>query len=262
LYVLGYSITHSSCDWKLVLLGCNLESFETFLNILNLQQDQFLLPINGQIKQMVLWWSDPAALHLLVTNIPQISVFRKLTHLSMCCINLTSELCNHLCEHTDLLQGLLYLDLYSNPIGRGSAVNLITFLTKYSTIRELSLMNTGIGFEDCKALSGLLATVASSKYIKVLSIGCDSFSPNSIQLIIDSFSENNSLEGLVTNHSNFSSENVLSLASVLRVNTMLKELDIGQCNIQSSDSVYLANALKENTTSELHTIWQLVLLAC
>ena len=97
----------------------------------------------------------------------------------------------------------------------------------------------------------------------MLSIGCNSFSPDSIQLII---------ERLVTNHSNFSSENVLSLASVLRVNTMLKELDIGQCNIQSSDSVYLANALKENTTSELHTIWlsgnpiklqvQLVLLAC
>jgi len=121
-------------------------------------------------------------------------------------------------------------------------VNLITFLTKYSTIRELNLMNTGIGFEDCKALSGLLA---SSKYIQVLSIGCNSFSPNSFQLIIDSFSENNSLERLVTNHSNFSSENVLSLASVLRVNTMLKELNIGQCNIQSSDSVYLANALKK-----------------
>ena len=146
LYVLGYSITHSSCDWKLVLLGCNLESFETFLNILNLQQDQFLLPTNGQIKQMVLWWTDPAAHahHLLVTNIPQMSVFHKLTHLSMCCINLTSELCNHLCEHTDLLQDLLYLDLYSNPIGRGGAVNLITFLTKYSnsTVRELNLMNT------------------------------------------------------------------------------------------------------------------------
>ena len=44
-------------------------------------------------------------------------------------------------------------------------MNLITSLTNFSTIRELNLIRTDIGFEDCKALSELLA---SSKYIKFL----------------------------------------------------------------------------------------------
>ena len=200
-YVLGYCITHSSCDWKL----------------------EFGLENSG----------------------------------------LTSETCDLLSKHTDLLQHLEYLNLSGNrTIGRGGAVNLITSLTKFSTIRELYLSNTGIGFEDCKALSELLAT---SKYIKVLDISYEGrddptlspdarLSHDSIQLIIDGLSHNTSLEKLDMRWSNFSSVNVLHLASVLRVNTRLKELDIGLCNIQSSDSVHLAKALEENTTTQLQTL--------
>ena len=250
-YVLGYCITHSSCDWKLELRYCELESVETFLNALNLQQDQFLLPSKGQIKQLILWKSDPAALHLLVTNLLQMSVFRNLTHLDLLSSELTSRICDRLCLDTGLLQHLLYLDLNDNPIGRGGAVNFITSLTKFSTIRELDLSETSIGFEDCKALSELLA---SSKYIEVLRIDQNSFSSDSIQLIVDGLSHNTSLEELGMNGSNFSSENVLSLASVLRVNTRLKELDIRRCNIQSSDSVSLAKTLAANTTTQLQTL--------
>ena len=255
-YVLRYCITRSSCDWKLELHCCELESVETFLNVLNVQQDQSLLPSKGQIKQMIFISADPAALHLLVTNLPQMSVFRCLTHLSLSpsglvASQLTSRICDRLCQDTGLLQHLLYLDLYGNPIGRGGAVNLITSLTKFSTIRELHLAETGIGFEDCKAFSELLA---SSKCIEVIDIEENNISSDSIQLIVDGLSPNTSLEKLGMNCSNFSSENVLSLASVLRVNTRLKELDIGCCNIQSSDSVYLAKALEENTATQLQTL--------
>ena len=264
LYVLGYCITHSSCDWKLELQHCKLESFEIFLRALNLQQDRCQLSSTGKIKEVWLFRSNPAAVHLLVDNIPQILVFSNLTHLSLRCCDLTSETCNLLSKHTDLLQHLEYLNLSGNrTIGRGGAVNLITSLTKFSTIRELSLLNTAIGFEDCKALSELLA---SSKYIEVLVIRnervydyCEvdedlKFSPDSIQLIIDGLSHNTSLEKLDMSYSNFSSENVLHLASVLRVNTRLKELYIWNCNIQSSDSVHLAKALEENTTTQLQTL--------
>ena len=50
------------------------------------------------------------------------------------------------------------------------------------------------------------------------------------------------------------SENVLHLASVLRLNTRLKELYVEGCNNQSSDSVHLAKALEENTTTQLQTL--------
>ena len=250
-YVLGYCIAHSSCDWNLQLLYCKLESVDTFLNALNLQQDQFLLPSKGQVKQMLFWKSDPAALHLLVTNIPQTSAFHNLTHLGLVYSKLTSRICDRLCQDKGLLQHLLYLDLNGNPIGGGGAVNLITSLTKFSTIRKLHLRHTGIGLEDCKALSELLA---SSKCIEVLRIEKNIFSSDSIQLIVDGLSHNTSLEKLDMSGSNFSSGNVLSLASVLRVNTRLKEVDIEHCNIQSSDSVYLAKALEENTTTQLQTL--------
>ena len=258
-YALGYCIAHSSCDWKLKL-HAELESVELFLRALNLQQGQCQL--RGKIKDMWFMYDhesdsdyerepDPAIVRLLVDNMPQLSVFHNMTHLDLSLCNLTSETCNLLSKCN--LQHLEYLNLGINPIGRGGAVNLITSLTKFSTIRELNLHCTSIGFEDCKALSELLA---SSKHIQVLDIGSkNNLSPDSVQLIVDGLSHNTSLETLNMRGSNFSSENVLHLASVLRVNTRLKELYIGSCNIQSTDSVHLAKALEENTTSQLHTLW-------
>ena len=254
-HVLGYCITHSSCDWKLELSKCKLESVETFLRALHLQHDPSLLPSTGKISGVVFWVSDPAAVHLLVSSMPTLLVFSNLTQLGLMSSNITSETCNLLSKHTDLLQNLEYLNLFNNrPIGRGGAVTLITSLTQFGTIRELNLDATGIGFEDCKALSELLA---SSKYMKVLDIGGNDLSPDSIQCIIDGLSRNTSLEELGMYNSNFSSENTLHLASVLKVNTRLKWLDISvvRCGIQSSDSVHLAKALEENTTTQLQTLW-------
>ena len=103
--------------------------------------------------------SNPAAVHLLVDNMPQMLVFRSLKHLGLRMSDLTSETCNLLSKHTDLLQHLECLDLSDNHnIGSGGTVNLITSLTKFSNIKELNLYGTDIGFEDCKALSELLAS--------------------------------------------------------------------------------------------------------
>ena len=257
-YVLGYCVTHSSCDWELKLECCVLESVEILLRALNLQQNQRLLSPVGQIKRVWILGADFDVVHLLVDNMQRMLVFHNMTDLELIGNNLTSETCNLLSKHTDLLQHLEYLNLGDNStIGRGGAVNLITSLTKFSTIRELYLEYTGIGFEDCQALSELLATL---KCIKVLNIGSEELvddyilSPDSVQCIIDGLSHNTSLEKLNMSGSNFSSENVLHLASVLRVNTRLKELDISVCNIQSSDSVHLAKALEENTTTQLQTL--------
>ena len=261
LYVLGYCVTRSSCDWELELQFCVLESVEVFLRVLNLQQNQGLLPSVGKIKKVWLSRSYPDAVHLLVDNMSQLLAFHNLTSLGLMGCGLTSETCNLLSKHTDLLQHLKCLDLSGNPdIGEGGAVNLITSLTKFSTIRELDLNFTDIGFEDCKALRELLAT---SKCIQVLIIDCDEddfddtfiLSSDSVQLIVDGLSHNTSLEKLYMGNSKFSSESVFKLASVLRVNTRLKVLDIRYCNIQSSDSVHLAKALEENTTTQLQTLW-------
>ena len=261
LYVLGYCITHSSCDWKLELLRCTVESVEMFLKALNLQQDQCVLPSTGMVKELWLLSSDRIAIQSLLLNLPKMAVFHNLTHLGLIASFINSETCDLLSKHTDLLQNLEYLDISANfATGRGSTVNLITSLTNFSRIKKLRLYRTrdlyhedkGIGFEDCKALSELLT---SSKYIKLLSVGDNKLSSDSIQLIVDGLSYNTSLEILQMNSSNFNSDNVLSLASVLRVNTSLKELNISDCNIQSADSVHLAKALEENITSQLQVFW-------
>ena len=271
-YVLGYCITHSSCDWKLKLEDCKLESVELFLKALNLQQDQCQLPSTkkmygsdpavadllvsstGKIKEISWFQPKPAAAHLLLENIPD-TVFH-LTHFTMTSEHNdhTPEICNRLSQQTELLQ-----DGYESPDGDespdgGETLNLITSLSKFNTVTELSLYGLGenlIGFEDCKALGDLLA---SSKYIEVLYICHNNLPPDNIQLIVDGLSLNTSLVKLDMRNSNFSSLNVFKLASVLRVNTSLKELDIGWCNIQSGDSVHLAKALEENTTTRLQTL--------
>ena len=261
-YVLGYCITHSSCDWKLKWYDCQVKSVQLFLRAVNLQQNQCQLSSTGKIKGVWLRESNSAAVHLLVDSMPQTLVFLNLTHLGLLDCDLTSETCNLLSKHTDLLQHLEYLNLSCKYIGRGGAVSLITSLTKFSTIRKLKLGLTDIGFEDCKALSELLA---SSKYIEELDIsgyeGVEEpekldfrLSSESVQLIVDGLSHNTSLEVLNMSFSNFSSDSVLHLASVLRVNTRLKELNIEWCNIQSSDSVHLARALQENTSTQLQTL--------
>ena len=258
LHVLGYCITLSSCNWSVRLERCGLESVEMFQRALNLQENQCQSPSTGKIKEVWLLESNPATVHFLVDKMSQMPVFSNVERLGLVWCGLTSETCYLLSKHTDLLQHLEYLNLSGNrTIGRRGAVNLITSLTKFSTVRELNFRDTGIGFEDCKALSELLA---SSKYIESLVFVDDldddhRLSPDSIQLIVDGLSHNTSLEKLIMPLSNFSSENVLHLASVLRVNTSLKELNIGCCNIQSSDSVHLAKALEENTTTQLQTLW-------
>ena len=255
-YILGHCITNFSCDWKLKLESCKLESVELFLRGLYLQQGQCQL--RGKIKEMRLCYEnkpDHAIAHLLVDNMPQLSVFHNMTHLDLEMCGLTLETCNLLSRCN--LQHLEYLSLsYNYDIDRGGAVNLITSLTKFSTIRELNLIDTDIGFEDCKALSELLASSANIKvlYICNQGLGVLRLSPNSIQFIVDGLSHNTSLEKLDMSTSNFSSENVFKLASVLRVNTRLKMLNIEKCNIPSSDSVHLAKALEENTTTQLQTL--------
>ena len=257
LYVLGCCVTHSSCNWKIELSNCNVESVEIFLKALNLQHDQCQFPSRGKIKEIWLYSSNPAAVHLLVDNMSQMLVFHNLTHLGLIYSDLTSETCNILSKHTDLLQHLEYLNLGGNSIGEGSAVNLITSL--FSTIKELNLQCTDIGFDDCKALSELLAT---SKYIEVLNISVQEeeledvrLSSDSVQSVVDGLCHNTSLEKLYMRGSNFSSENMHHLASVLKVNSMLKELDIACCNILSSDFIHLAKALEENLTTKLQTLW-------
>ena len=244
-----------------------------FLKVLNLKQEQGLLPSTGKIKEMNLYQCNSAAAHLLLDNMSHLLVFRKLTHLVMTsgCIGRTT---NHLSKQTELLQQLECLQFtidrdcdtyeYENLLRKadiepeagnklnpgGVAVNLIKSLTKFSTIRELHLSDTGIGFEDCKVLGELLA---SSGYIKVLDISDNNLSPDSIQLNVDGLSHNTSLEKLDMRRCSIQGEGAVCLANAMERNSTLREFNIDNNPIGSEGAVAFASMLKKNQC--LRKLW-------
>ena len=231
LYVLGYCITLSSCNWGVELHNCELESVQMFLRALNLQENQCQSPSTGKIKTVWLREFNPAAAHFLVDKMSQMPVFSNVKHLHLVRSGVTSETCNLLSKHTDLLQHLECLNLNDNHnIGRRGALNVITSLTKFSTIREIHLVRTGIGFEDCKALSELLATSKATKTPE---------EKTTTQLqILDLRSNPVGLGGAV------------AFASKLKKNQCLKKLYLSDDSVGVEGALELIESLKHNTTLE------------
>ena len=235
LYVLGYCITLSSCNWGVELHNCGLKSVEVFLRALNLQENQRQSPSTGKIKTVWLLESNPATVHFLVDKMSQMPVFSNVKHLALIGCDLTSETCNLLSKHTDLLQHLECLDLNNNyNIGRGGAVNLITSLTKFGTIREIHLIRTGIGFEDCKALSELLVTSKATK------------TPEE--------NTTTQLQILDLRSNPVGSEGAVAFASMLKKNQCLKKLNLSDDSVGVEGALELIESLKHNTTLEQLTL--------
>ena len=128
-------------------------------------------------------------------------------------------------------------------IGQEGAVPLIASLTTHNSLEEVSLNNTGIGMEDCRALNQLLL---SSTSLKKLNISWNHLSPEAVELIISGLYHNTTLEKLDMMGSYISLQNTISLASVLRTNHTLVELDLGYCHIDSDGACRLASALHTN----------------
>ena len=180
------------------------------------------------------------------------------------------------------------LDLsYSPNIGQRGAVPLITSLTGRNSLEELSLYDTGIGVEDCRALSELLS---SSTSLRELNISSNHLPPEAVELIISGLQHNTTLKWLDMNGSHFSLQNTISLASVLRtkrlvnctdvtlqwlnpwynpwynpfevegaemlrINHTFVYLNLGSCNIVSDGALQLASALCINNTLQTLSLW-------
>ena len=131
-------------------------------------------------------------------------------------------------------------------IGQGGTVPLMTSLTAHNSLEELLLDMTGIGVEDCQALSELLSSSTSLK--ELIDISHNYLPPEAVELIISGLHHNTTLEKLDMRGSHFSLQNTISLASVLRTNHTLVYLNLGHCNIDSDGACQLASALCTNNT--------------
>ncbi len=210
-YVLGCCISHSDCTWALWYEsgGDELEGL-----------------VQGALEHPLQPQGTISALYLN---------------------GITSEGVKHLLKLPKhmLASSLKTLDLSGTSIGNGGSVPLIRML---SALNHLSLNNTGIGVEDCRALSELLS---SSSGLKALHITGNDLPPEAVELIASGLQENTRLEELWIGEAQFSQDNCVSLASVLWTNSTLNALYMKKCGIGPEGAGHLAGALWENTTLEV-----------
>ena len=240
-FVLGYCVSHSNCTWK-IRYDIGDEGVELLVRGAVEEETH----CTGGISEMDLSENDitsEGVKHLL--NFPK-QLINKLETLNLCQNYLDSESCAvlaHLIPHVPHLKKL-YLS-HNDYIGQGGTVPLMTSLKVHNSLEELLLNETGIGVEDCQALSELLS---SSTGLKKLGIGGNALPREAVELIISGLHHNTTLKRLNIGWSHFSLQNTISLASVLRTNHTLVDLNLEQCNIDSDGACQLASALCTNDT--------------
>ena len=246
-FVLGYCVSHSNCTWKIKFCDCNIGDEEVEMLVRGAVMEE--TPCMGGICKINLIKNNDiitpdGVKHLF--SFPK-QLIKKLETVSLYGNKFDKgsyAFLAHLIPHTLHLKRL---NLSVNPnISQGGAVPLITSLTAHNSLEELSLNETGIGVDDCQALSELLS---SSSSLKQLLVSRNALPSEAVELIMSGLKHNTTLRMLsMACDSHFSLQNTISLASVLKGNHTLVYLYLSQCNIDSVGACQLASALCKNDT--------------
>ena len=243
-FVLGYCVSHSNCIWRIDILKCDIGDEEVEMLVLGAVEEE--THCTGGISNMNASYNDITSEGVKCLLYLPRQLISKLETLDLRHNQLDSESCAALAHLIPHMPHLEILDLFENyNIGQGGAVPMITSLTAHNSLEELGLGSTGIGVEDCQALSELLS---SSTSLKELNINDNALLPEAVELIISGLHHNTTLKMLYMSHSHFSLQNTISLASVLRTNHTLVYLSLAQCDIDSNGACQLASALCTNDT--------------
>ena len=245
-FVLGYCVSHSNCTWK---ISCNINNEGVDLLVRGTMEEE--THCMGGISEINMSYNDITSdglKHLL--HLPK-KWMNKLETLALSHNKLDSESCAVLAHLIPHVPHLKRVDLSGNRnIGHGGTVPLITSLTADNSLEWLVVNSTGIGVEDCRALSELLS---SSTSLKELSIAWNDLPPEAVELIINGLHHNTTLKWLDMSNSHFSLQNTISLTSVLKTNHTLVYLNLGGCSIDTDGACQLASALCTNDTlQKLH----------
>ena len=244
-FVLGYCVAHSNCKWIIYLWDSHFGD------------DGVEMLVQGVVEKKShctgrIYWIDLTCVNDItsegvkhLSNFPQ-QFICELEGLGLSNNFLDSRSCAILAHFIPHVPHLKRLGLAINPnIGEGGAAPLITSLIDHNSLKFLDLHKTGIGMEDCQALSEL---ISSSTSLKELDISVNNLSPKAVELIFSGFHHNTILMKLKMSKSRFSLQNTILLASVLRTNHTLVYLDLCHCNIDSDGACQLASALCTNHT--------------
>ena len=244
-YVTGHAISHSNCPWSLNFGHSSIddEKFELFCQGCTAPGG---IGCRGYVSIANFWGNDLTSKSIQsFINIPP-HILQNMRELDLSYNKLDGGACDLLAKAVPSMSRLEELWLGGNPIGSGGAVEVIKALCG-SGVKGLRLYNTGIGEPDCEALCELLK---SSHSLEHLDIEENNLSSESVASIITGLGHNSSLTRLKVSNSHFSTENVDSLASVLKDHSKctLTWLDLEDCHISCEGAVELAAALCKNTT--------------
>ena len=238
-FALGFCVSHSNCTWSISLSSHNGDkSVELLVRGAAEKETQ----CTGGIAEIKF-----SSINNNLTN-KSLNYLLKLPKQIICNLEVLSlqgnnlDSCAILARLVPHMPNLQTLDLSRNPIKQGEMAALITSLIGHNSVKELSLPGISFGVEDSRSLRKLLST---STTIKNLSI--PSLSTEALELIISGLQDNTSLKELSISYSDFSLQNSISLASVLKTNHSLVCL-IVYLTESDIDLYHLASALCTNNT--------------
>ena len=206
-FVLGYCVSHSNCPWVIDLSGCHIGD----------KGSEML--IQGVLEATPTYNGYIAEIHL------------KRSHVSSTGL-----------KHLVKIPKLLKLNLANNPLGSISA-SFLHVSPVADTLKHLDLRATGMGIEDCKILSRILAL---SSTLEVLNVSDNDLPSEAIETIISGLQQNTSLKELLMWNSHFSLQNCISLASALRRHP-LQHIALTHCSIDADGASIFADVLSKNS---------------
>ena len=214
-FVLGYCVSHSNCPWEINLCRCGIG--------------------DEGVEMLVRGAVEGEAKHSGYVSVMDIRGNE-----------ITSAGLNQLLKIPELLK-MRKLDLSLNPLGRGGAVPLLKS-PLFDNLEKLELNYTGIGVEDCHALSELLS---SSPTLQSISIGDNALPPEAVELIITGLQHNTMLEKLDIGGSQFNRQNCILLASLT---LPPGHLILNHCGIDDEGAIELERLIDQNTVTALQ-LW-------
>ena len=211
-FVLGYWVYHSKCRWEVDLGGCTIG--------------------DEAVKMLVREAIDCESKHS-----GHISVMNMFNN------EITSTGLNELLKIPKLMK-FRQLFLSNNPLGRQGAVSLLNSPLVHN-LEGLSLAKTGIGVEDCQALSELLSF---SSILQRIDISYNDLTSEAVEHIITGLKNHTALEELHIVQSRFNLQNCILLASLTQPP---RRLNLWNCHIDDEGAIEVAKLLNQNTVTSL-----------
>ncbi len=250
-YVAGYCIARSKCQWCIDFNGAIMgdQKMTTFLQSCSCEDNQHALVSSLKLSSNEL--TSSSLCHL--RNIPPsfISQLKEVDLSSNSLDNTALEEIASIIPHTPHLK-MLNLCLNKN-ITNGGAVPVLSALNEHRYLTELYLQCTQMGKQDCKHLAKLLC---SSQSLKILNVGNNSLSSDSVCTLFQGLQYSNCLKRFLLYSNWKEGPNSVSLDSMKLLRAFLQDrdkckletLDLTSCDIQPESASELAQGIAGNST--------------